>query len=156
MIHLLQAGSIRQEQLGDTICQGIRGVFPCAPASLLVAIFPSALFVWGVRLRSIFTGYGDMPQCGGTGPDPIQLQARDETSPLVSTASMCLPACFFSPFFLPGECAHIHSCRIGGTLTSRSASQSVILLALPRFLALWHTQFLISGACQVESAEWVQ
>ena len=26
------------------------------------------------RLRSIYTGYGDMPQCGGSGPDPIQLQ----------------------------------------------------------------------------------
>eukprot|EP00434_Breviolum_minutum_P045023 symbB.v1.2.040282.t1/scaffold7123.1/size13202/2 len=25
-------------------------------------------------LRSIYTGYGDMPQCGGSGPDPIQLQ----------------------------------------------------------------------------------
>lgn len=27
-------------------------------------------------LRSIYTGYGDMPQCGGSGPDPIQLQDR--------------------------------------------------------------------------------
>eukprot|EP00931_Biecheleriopsis_adriatica_P043144 TRINITY_DN24670_c0_g1_i2.p1 TRINITY_DN24670_c0_g1~~TRINITY_DN24670_c0_g1_i2.p1 ORF type:complete len:284 (+),score=63.31 TRINITY_DN24670_c0_g1_i2:67-918(+) len=27
-------------------------------------------------LRSIYTGYGDMPQCGGNGPDPIQLQDR--------------------------------------------------------------------------------
>lgn len=27
-------------------------------------------------LRSIFTGYGDMPQCEGTGPDPIELQAK--------------------------------------------------------------------------------
>lgn len=25
-------------------------------------------------LHSIFTGYGDMPQCGGAGPDPIQLE----------------------------------------------------------------------------------
>lgn len=25
-------------------------------------------------LRSIYTGYGDMPQCGGTGPDPILVQ----------------------------------------------------------------------------------
>ncbi|CAK9002767.1 unnamed protein product [Durusdinium trenchii] len=27
-------------------------------------------------LRSIYTGYGEMPQCGGSGPDPIQLQDR--------------------------------------------------------------------------------
>jgi cyclophilin family peptidyl-prolyl cis-trans isomerase len=27
-------------------------------------------------LRSIHTGYGDMPQCGGKGPDPIQLQEK--------------------------------------------------------------------------------
>eukprot|EP00440_Ansanella_granifera_P033250 gb/GFBE01036075.1/.p1 GENE.gb/GFBE01036075.1/~~gb/GFBE01036075.1/.p1 ORF type:complete len:272 (+),score=78.18 gb/GFBE01036075.1/:1-816(+) len=27
-------------------------------------------------LRSIYTGYGDMPQCGGSGPDPIQLQDK--------------------------------------------------------------------------------
>jgi len=27
-------------------------------------------------LRSIYTGYGDMPQCGGTGPDPILLQDK--------------------------------------------------------------------------------
>jgi cyclophilin family peptidyl-prolyl cis-trans isomerase len=27
-------------------------------------------------LRSIFTGYGDMPQCGGAGPDPILLEEK--------------------------------------------------------------------------------
>lgn len=27
-------------------------------------------------LHSIHTGYGDMPQCGGNGPDPIQLEAQ--------------------------------------------------------------------------------
>jgi len=27
-------------------------------------------------LHSIHTGYGDMPQCGGTGPDPIKLEAE--------------------------------------------------------------------------------
>jgi len=27
-------------------------------------------------LRSIYTGYGDMPQCGGAGPDPIQLEDK--------------------------------------------------------------------------------
>lgn len=27
-------------------------------------------------LRNIFTGYGDMPQCGGTGPDPILLEEQ--------------------------------------------------------------------------------
>merc|ERR1740121_3083861 len=27
-------------------------------------------------LHSIFTGYGDMPQCGGAGPDPILLEER--------------------------------------------------------------------------------
>jgi len=27
-------------------------------------------------LHSIFSGYGDMPQCGGTGPDPILLEER--------------------------------------------------------------------------------
>merc|ERR1712110_926157 len=27
-------------------------------------------------LHNLFTGYGDIPQCGGCGPDPDQLQAR--------------------------------------------------------------------------------
>lgn len=27
-------------------------------------------------LHSIYTGYGDMPQCGGSGPDPINLEAQ--------------------------------------------------------------------------------
>lgn len=27
-------------------------------------------------LHSIYTGYGDMPQCGGKGPDPIRLQEK--------------------------------------------------------------------------------
>jgi len=27
-------------------------------------------------LHQIYTGYGDMPQCGGTGPDPIKLEAE--------------------------------------------------------------------------------
>eukprot|EP00437_Effrenium_voratum_P012345 CAMPEP_0181444084 /NCGR_PEP_ID=MMETSP1110-20121109/24884_1 /TAXON_ID=174948 /ORGANISM="Symbiodinium sp., Strain CCMP421" /LENGTH=280 /DNA_ID=CAMNT_0023568075 /DNA_START=45 /DNA_END=884 /DNA_ORIENTATION=+ len=41
-------------------------------------------------LRSIFTGYGDMPQCGGTGPDPIQLQDRGN-----SYITECFPECDF-------------------------------------------------------------
>lgn len=27
-------------------------------------------------LKEIYTGYGDMPQCGGTGPDPIELEDK--------------------------------------------------------------------------------
>lgn len=27
-------------------------------------------------LRKIFTGYGDMPQCEGTGPDPVELEEK--------------------------------------------------------------------------------
>lgn len=30
-------------------------------------------------LKALFTGYGDMPQCGGQGPDPIELEDRGAT-----------------------------------------------------------------------------
>ena len=65
-----------------------------------------------VRLRSIYTGYGDMPQCGGSGPDPIQLQdnylhaVQSEHTQLVSP---------------------LHPCRIEGTATLKRASRNVTM-----------------------------
>ena len=68
------------------------------------------------RLRSIYTGYGDMPQCGGSGPDPIQLQ---------------------DSYSMQSEHTHLlsspHPCRIEGTATLKRASRNVTMQTPERF-----------------------
>ena len=94
------------------------------------------------RLRSIYTGYGDMPQCGGSGPDPIQLQ--DSYSMSEHTHLLSPP----------------HPCRIEGTATLKRASRNVTMQTPERF----KTKLSQLGATrqhgtktnpEVESAEWV-
>lgn len=42
------------------------------PETPIGKVLPQSMGV----LHSLFTGYGDIPQCGGNGPDPGELQAR--------------------------------------------------------------------------------
>ncbi|CAE8743909.1 unnamed protein product, partial [Polarella glacialis] len=52
-------------------------------------------------LRSLYTGYGDMPQCGGSGPDPIELEDKgnDYITEHFPQCDFALPACVGYLFF---------------------------------------------------------